>query len=124
MAHHGGMADPSLQPILPPATIGILGGGQLGRMLAMAARAMGYRVAVLDPDAGCPAAAVADRVEVGRYDDMPAAIRLAQGSAVVTYELEHVDASLVDVVARLVPVRPGPLALRVSQDRVAERRFV
>src|SRR4051794_25175435 len=64
-------------PIAPPAVIGILGGGQLGRMLALAARAMGYRVAVLDPDASCPAAAVADEVVVGGYDDAGAARRLA-----------------------------------------------
>jgi 5-(carboxyamino)imidazole ribonucleotide synthase len=93
-------------------------------MLAIAARAMGYRVAILDPDPACPAAAVADCVEVGRYDDTPAAIRLAQGCAVVTYELEHISASLVESVARLVPVRPGLRPLRVSQDRLAERRFV
>jgi 5-(carboxyamino)imidazole ribonucleotide synthase len=115
----------SREPILPPATIGILGGGQLGRMLAMAARAAGYRIAVLDPDPECPAAAVADRVVVGRYDDAAAAAELARGCAVVTYELEHVDAALVAAVRGAgVPVRPGLVALRVSQDRLAERRWV
>jgi 5-(carboxyamino)imidazole ribonucleotide synthase len=93
-------------------------------MLGLAARAMGYRVAVLDPDPACPAAAVADRVEVGGYDDVEAALRLSRGCAVVTYELEHVDAAVVDALAELLPVRPGPLALRVTQDRVAERRFM
>ena len=68
----------SKRPIEPPATIGILGGGQLGRMLGMAARAMGYRVAVLDPDPDCPAAAIADLVVVGGYDDVDAALRLAE----------------------------------------------
>src|SRR5207247_5670428 len=82
-------------PILPPAVIGILGGGQLGRMLAQAARAMGYRIVVLDPDPDCPAASVADRVVVGSYDDVGAALRLADRSAVVTYELEHVAAEVV-----------------------------
>ena len=77
-------------PIVPPATIGILGGGQLGRMLALAARAMGYRIVVQDPDPACPAAAVADRMVVAGYDDVGAAIRLASWSDVVTYELEHV----------------------------------
>ena len=94
-------------------------------MLAMAARAMGYRVAVLDPDPACPAAAVADRVEVGGYADAEAALRMARGCDVVTYELEHVDAAL--VVALLdagITVRPGLLPLQVSQDRLAERRFV
>jgi 5-(carboxyamino)imidazole ribonucleotide synthase len=115
----------SREPILPPATIGILGGGQLGRMLAMAARAMGYRIAILDTDPACPSAAVADRLVVGRYDDAAAAADLSRGSAVVTYELEHVDAALVEAVrAAGVPVRPGLRALRVSQDRLAERRWV
>ena len=67
-------------PIAPPATIGLLGGGQLGRMLAQAARAMGYRIAVLDPDPACPAASLADSVIVAGYDDVGAAIRLATRS--------------------------------------------
>jgi len=112
-------------PILPPATIGILGGGQLGRMLGYAARALGYGIRVLDPDAACPASVVADHVEVGGYDDLEAALRLARGCAVVTYELEHVAPGLVDAIEALeVPVRPGARALRVTQDRLAERRFV
>ena len=112
-------------PIPPGATIGILGGGQLGRMLGFAARSMGYRVAVLDPDPDCPAAAVADRVVPAAYDDAAAALELARGAAVVTYELEHVDAVLIDAVeAAGVPVRPGASALRMTQDRLAERRFV
>jgi 5-(carboxyamino)imidazole ribonucleotide synthase len=124
MRHDSPVTAPRPAAILPPATIGILGGGQLGRMLGFAARAMGYRIAVLDPDPGCPAAAVADRVEVGGYGDVEAAVRMAQGCAVVTYELEHVDAPVVDALAERLPVRPGPLPLRVTQDRLAERRFV
>lgn len=116
-------ADPA--PIPPGATIGILGGGQLGRMLGFAARAMGYRIAVLDPDPDCPAAAIADRVVSAPYDSVDGAVELARGCAVVTYELEHVDAALVDAVeAAGVPVRPGGRALRMTQDRLAERRFV
>ena len=111
-------------PIAPPATIGILGGGQLGRMLGMAARAMGYRVAVLDPDPDCPAAPIADLVVVGGYDDVEAALRLADASDVVTYELEHVAAAVVEAVEARVPVRPGRGPLLVTQDRLAERRFV
>src|ERR1044072_5844177 len=111
-------------PIEPPATIGILGGGQLGRMLGMAARAMGYRVALLDPDAGCPAAAIADAVVIGGYDDVDAALRLAGLSDVVTYELEHVAVEVIDAVETRVPVRPGRRPLIVTQDRLAERRFV
>ncbi len=108
----------------PPATIGILGGGQLGRMLAMAAHAMGYRVAILDPDPRCPAAAAADEMVIGTYDDVGAAMRLAERCAVVTYELEHVAAAVVDAIALSVPVRPGRYPLVMTQDRVAERRFV
>jgi len=112
-------------PLAPGTTIGILGGGQLGRMLGFAARAMGYRIAVLDPDPDCPAAAVADRVVPAPYDSVDGAFALARGCAVVTYELEHVDAALVDAIeAAGVPVRPGGHALRMTQDRLAERRFV
>jgi len=111
--------------ILPPATIGILGGGQLGRMLALAARELGYRIAVLDPDPHCPASAVADRVEVGPYDDIEAGKRLAAGCAVVTYELEHVSLDLVQALDDgILPIRPGPYALKLTQDRLAERRFL
>ena len=117
--------DPiSTAPILPPATIGIIGGGQLGRMLAMAARAMGYRIAIVDPDPDCPSAAVADAVIVGGYDDVAAAVRLAGMSAVVTYELEHVAAAVGRVAAEIRPLRPSLRALEVTQDRLAERRFL
>ena len=111
-------------PITPPATIGLLGGGQLGRMLALAARALGYRIVVLDPDPLCPAAALADRMVVAAYDDIGGALRLAGWSDVVTYELEHVAAAVVDAVEAHTPVRPGRVPLRVTQDRLAERRFV
>jgi len=112
------------EPILPPATIGIIGGGQLGRMLAMAARAMGYRIAIMDPDPACPSAAVADQVIVGGYDDVQAATELAGVSAVVTYELEHIAAAVGRAVADLRPLRPSVRALEVTQDRLAERRFL
>ena len=111
-------------PIEPGATIGILGGGQLGRMLAMAARRLGYGVAILDPDPFCPARAVADRQVEAPYDSILAARTLAEGCAVVTYELEHVSADAVAAIAERVPVRPGIAALRATQDRLAERRFV
>ncbi len=117
-------ADHGAPRIEPGATIGILGGGQLGRMLALSARAMGYRVAILDPDERCPARGVADQQIVGWYDDLKAARQLASMSDVVTYELEHVDAAVVEAVAGRVPVRPGIRALRATQDRLAERRFV
>ena len=122
--HAGESTLAAVTAILPPATIGILGGGQLGRMLGLAARAMGYRIAVLDPDPDCPAAAIADEVFLGAYDDVAAAQRLAEVSAVVTYELEHVAASVVEALDARLPVRPGRTPLVVTQDRLAERRFV
>ncbi|HYL41114.1 MAG TPA: 5-(carboxyamino)imidazole ribonucleotide synthase, partial [Candidatus Binatus sp.] len=113
------------RPILPPATIGILGGGQLGRMVGLAAREMGYRIVVLDPDPACPAAAIADRVEVGTYADVDAARRLVEECDVVTYELEHVSAPLVSAIDDgRRPIRPGPYPLKITQDRLAERRFL
>lgn len=111
--------------IPPPATIGIIGGGQLGRMLALSARTMGYRVAVLDPDPECPAAVVADRLEIGAYDDVDAARRMAAHCSVITYELEHVSLGLVQALdSGAAPIRPGPYALKLTQDRLAERRFL
>jgi 5-(carboxyamino)imidazole ribonucleotide synthase len=93
-------------------------------MLAMAARRMGYRVAILDPDPSCPAAAVADRVVVGGYDDRVAAREMAAGCDVVTYELEHVDGGLVADLDADWDVRPSVFALLMTQDRLAERRFL
>jgi 5-(carboxyamino)imidazole ribonucleotide synthase len=111
--------------ILPPATIAIIGGGQLGRMLALAARQIGYRIAVLDPDESCPAASVADSFVRGSYGDIDAAKRLAEGADVVTYELEHVFGGLVAAIDDgRVPIRPGPYPLKITQDRLAERRFL
>lgn len=111
--------------ILPPATIGILGGGQLARMVGLAARELGYRIAVLDPDPDCPAAAIADRVEVARYDDIEAARRLANGCAVVTVDLEHVGLAAVRALDdAAVPIRPGAYAIRLTQDRLEERRYL
>jgi 5-(carboxyamino)imidazole ribonucleotide synthase len=111
-------------PILPPATIGILGGGQLGRMLGLAARGLGYRVAVLDPNSECPAAAIADRVFVGSYNDPAAGVELAGVSAVITYEFEQIDPAVVHAIEAVVPVRPGARPLSVARDRLAERAFL
>ncbi len=112
-------------PALPPgATIGVLGGGQLGRMLGFAARALGYRMVILDPDPDCPARAVADRQIIAPYDDVEAALGLVSDCAIVTYELEHVSAGVVEALAERLAVRPGLRALRVTQDRLAERRFL
>jgi 5-(carboxyamino)imidazole ribonucleotide synthase len=93
-------------------------------MLGLAAREMGYGIAVLDPDPACPAAAVADRVIVAAYDDAAAAERLADVSAVVTYELEHVGLDVGRAVDERLLLRPGIYPLQVTQDRLQERRFV
>jgi 5-(carboxyamino)imidazole ribonucleotide synthase len=85
---------------------------------------MGYRIAVMDPDPDCPTAALADSQVVAGYDDVGGALRLAASSDVVTYELEHVAVAVVDALDGVVPVRPGRLPLLVTQDRIAERRFV
>ena len=111
-------------PIAPGAAIGFLGGGQLGRMMGFAARAMGYRVVALDPDPACPTAAVADEIVVGRYDDADAARRLGEMADVVTYELEHVGLDAARAAAAGAPLRPGLAALAATQDRLAERRFL
>ncbi len=119
----GAPADPP-DPLPPGSAIGVLGGGQLGRMLGLAARAMGYRLVALDPDPACPTAAVADEIVVGGYDDVDAARRLASLADVVTYELEHVGLEAAAAVSEIAPLRPGLTALRVTQDRLAERRFI
>jgi 5-(carboxyamino)imidazole ribonucleotide synthase len=111
-------------PLPPGSVIGVMGGGQLGRMLGFSAGAMGYRLVALDPDPACPTAAVADEIIVGRYDDVDAARRLAARSDVVTYELEHVGIEAAAAAAALRPLRPGLAALRATQDRLAERRFI
>ena len=117
-----GFAPP---PIPPPSTIGIIGGGQLGRMLALAGRDLGYRIVVLDPDPEAPAASVADRIEIGAYDDVAAAIKMAEGCAVITYELEHIGpAVLAALDDRTRPIRPGAYPLKLTADRLAERRFI
>jgi 5-(carboxyamino)imidazole ribonucleotide synthase len=84
---------------------------------------MGYRIAVMDPDPDCPTASIADQQVIAGYDDVGGALRLASLSDVVTYELEHVAAAVIDAVDAIVPVRPGRVPLLVTQDRIAERRF-
>ncbi len=113
-----------MKPILPGATIGILGGGQLGRMMALAARRMGYRICVLDRDARCPTGQVADEVVVGSLDDPRAMHELATRAAVVTLDTEHVPAELLEQIAAIVPVRPGPKVLATIQDRAVQKRFL
>ena len=111
-------------PLLPGATIGVLGGGQLGRMMALAARRMGYRICVLDRDARCPTGQVADDVVVGTLDDVDSARKVAERSAVVTLDTEHVPAGLLEAIATICPVRPGPSVLATIQDRAVQKRFL
>lgn len=110
--------------VFPGGTIGILGGGQLARMLSLEARRMGYRVAVLDPTSGGPAAQVADLQVTGAFDDADAAQELAQHSDVITLDTEHIPATLLDRLEATKPVRPSARILRIIQDRLEQRRFL
>lgn len=102
--------------------IGILGGGQLGRMLALAGVPLGHEIVVLTPEPGAPAAAVAETI-VAPYDDPAALVELARRSDVVTYEFENVPAEVVEALAEKVPVHPGALALRTASDRLSEKEL-
>ncbi|MBZ9817337.1 5-(carboxyamino)imidazole ribonucleotide synthase [Mesorhizobium sp. CA7] len=110
--------------LAPGSTIGIIGGGQLGRMLAMAAARLGYRIVVLEPQPDCPAAQVANRQIVAAYDDPAALAELASASAVVTYEFENVPVAAAQTLAATVPVYPPARALEVAQDRLTEKSFL
>jgi len=107
--------------VRPGALIAILGGGQLGRMTAMAARTMGYRVRVMDPEAGCPASFVVDETIVGRWDDVEAARRLATGADAVTLEIEQIGVDALSAVARIAPLRPGVEPIRIIQDKTLQK---
>lgn len=110
--------------LLPGATIGVLGSGQLGRMLALAARRMGYGVHVFSPERDSPAGRVADREWSAPYDDLDAARAFARGLDVVTLEFENIPAETVEEISSLVPVRPGLRALRTTQNRLREKEFL
>lgn len=113
-----------VERILPGSTIGILGGGQLGRMTAMAARGMGYRVQVMDPDPSCPARFVVDACFEGNWNDARAAADLARGSDVVTLEIEQISLDSLEAAERHAPVRPGASALRIIQDRILQKNWL
>lgn len=112
------------EQISPGALIAILGGGQLGRMTAMAARTMGYRVRVMDPEPACPASFIADETIVGRWDDVDAARRLAAGADVVTLEIEQIGVDALSEVARLAPLRPGVEPVRIIQDKTLQKSWL
>lgn len=110
--------------ILPPATLGMLGGGQLGRFFVSAAHEMGYKVWVLDPDPHSPAGLIADRHLVAAYDDYLALDTLGNGCAAVTTEFENVPADTLDYLAKFIPVHPAASAVAVCQNRIAEKSFL
>ncbi|MGC3938196.1 5-(carboxyamino)imidazole ribonucleotide synthase [Roseobacter sp. EG26] len=106
------------------ATIGILGGGQLGRMLSVAAARLGFKTHIFEPGTNPPAADVAHKLTTAEYDDTAALTRFAQNVDVVTYEFENIPTTALDVIEAIVPIRPGREALRVSQDRLIEKTFL
>ena len=113
-----------LRALPPNATIGIVGGGQLGRMSAMAAARLGYKCHVLTPEPDSPAQQVSAGITLGDYED-PAALRdFAAHVDVITFEFENVSAEGLDLLASIRPVRPAPSVLRISQDRIAEKTFL
>jgi 5-(carboxyamino)imidazole ribonucleotide synthase len=111
-------------PVLPGASVGVLGSGQLGRMFALAARRMGYRVHVLSPGSDTPTGQVADVEVTAPYDDLDALRAFARNVAVVTFEFENVPRAALDAIAGAVPIRPGAEALWVSQNREREKEFL
>jgi 5-(carboxyamino)imidazole ribonucleotide synthase len=110
--------------ILPGATIGILGGGQLGRMMAMAARSLGYRIYVMDPDASCPARFVVDSCFQGTWNDARTAADMARGCDVVTLEIEQISAECLTAAGRFAPVRPGVALMQIVQDRIEQKLWL
>ena len=108
----------------PGATIGILGGGQLGRMLSVAASRLGFRTHVYEPAANPPAGHVADRVTTAAYDDLTALRAFAESVDVVTYEFENIPTEALNALESLRPIRPNRRALAISQDRLLEKDFL
>jgi 5-(carboxyamino)imidazole ribonucleotide synthase len=121
------MSDTQLSPVLPAADpsawLGVMGGGQLGRMFAQAAQMMGYKVAVLEPSADCPAGQVAERLINAGYEDSAGLAALAARCAAVTTEFENVPAASLSALARTVFVAPNAHGVSVAQDRILEKRF-
>ncbi len=120
----GGSQQQKDNVVRPGGLIAILGGGQLGRMTAMAARTMGYRERVMDPEAKCPASFVVDETIVGRWDDADAARRLADGADVVTLEIEQIGVDALRQVAALAPLRPGVEPVRIIQDKTLQKPWL
>jgi 5-(carboxyamino)imidazole ribonucleotide synthase len=113
-----------IQPIPPGATIGVLGSGQLGRMFAIAARRMGYRVHTLSPDYDSPTGQISDLEVMASYDDLDAVSEFARRVSVVTFEFENVPAATAEAAARCAPVRPAGTILHTTQQRIREKAFL
>ncbi|WP_422048764.1 5-(carboxyamino)imidazole ribonucleotide synthase [Shimia sp.] len=111
-------------PLPLGSTIGILGGGQLGRMLSVAASRLGYKTCIYEPGGDCPASHVANYHFQKSYDDAEALRAFAEAVDVITYEFENIPTSALDILEAHVPIRPGREALRVSQDRLTEKTFL
>src|SRR5210317_1220408 len=109
---------------LPGSTIGILGGGQLGRMFTIAARTMGYEVIVLDPDSDSPAGKLASEHICASYDDQSSLDYMAKNCETITTEFENVPAATLEALAATCPVRPGAQAVKIAQDRIHEKTFL
>jgi 5-(carboxyamino)imidazole ribonucleotide synthase len=114
----------AVSQLMPGSVIGIVGGGQLGRMMALSAKYMGFRIGVLDPTPDCPTAQVADFQVTADYDDREAIAELARRSDVLTYEFENVDADALDAISDVVAIPQGTDLLRVTQDRIHEKTFI
>ena len=112
------------QPILPGSTIGLLGGGQLGRMFALAARKMGYRVHTVDPTPDSPTGQISDREFNTAFNDIPTLLEFASGVQVVTYEFENIPVEALDALAPHVALRPGRDVLYTTQNRRREKQFL
>ncbi|MEZ4720187.1 MAG: 5-(carboxyamino)imidazole ribonucleotide synthase [Caldilineaceae bacterium] len=113
-----------MKPIFPPSTIGVFGSGQLGRMLALAAKSMGYRIHTFSPERDSPTGQVADREVAAAYDDMDALREFVRGVDVVTFEFENVPAHVAEIAMEAgVPVRPGGHVLHTAQNRLREKSF-
>src|SRR5574340_1694107 len=110
--------------ILPGAMLGLLGGGQLGRMFIMAAQSMGYRVTVLDPAADCPSSSVADRHLCADYLDSDALRELGSTCAGITTEFENVPAEVLRTLAEYCVVSPASSSVAIAQNRILEKRFL
>ncbi|MFF0830057.1 5-(carboxyamino)imidazole ribonucleotide synthase [Brevibacillus sp. NPDC003359] len=118
------MTTKDSKQIKPGSTLGILGGGQLGRMIALAGRAMGYRFVTMDPTADAPCGQTADRQIVASYDDVEAAMQLASVSDVISYEFENVDAQVAEVLESHAYVPQGSRLLRITQNRIREKTAI